>query len=145
MKSIYLAISTQLATISELNYIDLDKGQLEFEGRPGVSFPVALLDLQISRTEDLGNGRQECTGLLSIRFGYDFLGKTSHITPETNRAEALKFYDLAETIYNTLQNWKDSNGEFGYLNRENLRTERRLDGLKVATQTFSFTFRQATS
>lgn len=139
MKFIYEKVLAQLQTIPELRYIDLDKGQLEgYELKPSVSFPAALISIQLPRCEDLGAKKQRCQALITIRLAFDISGNTSNITPADKRADSLAYFDIVESVYAKLQGFKDAN--MNAFSRQNLREERRPDKYKVVAIPFSSSF-----
>jgi hypothetical protein len=127
MKNIYTEIIARLTTeVPELKYIDLDKGQLsDFEMRPAVKFPCALIGIQLPLTKDLDQNRtrQSCTALVSIRLAWEFVGKTAAHTKEQQREQSLEYFDLIDKVYEALQGWQDDALTFNKLSRQNLREE----------------------
>lgn len=137
MEFIYEKVLAQLATIPEIKYCDLDKGQMETE-YPSVSFPAALINMQLPRCEDLGAKRQKCQALISIRLCFNFSGNTNSKTPELERQKSFAYFELAEKVYQAFQGFKDEN--INAFSRQNMREERRPDKYKVVVITFSTSF-----
>lgn len=124
-----------------LKWIDMDKGQLEYYSeRPSVSFPAALIGLQITRTHKLSHNRQRCDVLVTVRLAMDFTGNTSHTVPKVARDQSLAYLDITDSIYDTLQGWHED--LFNPLERQALREERRPDGYKVIAIPFTTSFIQ---
>lgn len=141
MEPIYEAILSRLSEITALKWIDLDKGQLElYETRPPVSFPCALIGMQITRTHKISHLRQRCDLMVTIRLSFDFNGNTSQITPVAARKQNLQYFSLADEVFNKLHGWGQK--AFNEMERQALREERRPDGLKVISIPFMTSFVQ---
>lgn len=139
MKFLFKSIQERLTKeVPELRWIDMDKGQLDYFERPPVSFPCALISVQLPRTIDLGAKKQKCDGLIVIRMGFDFSGNTSHVTPEAALEKSLAYFDLVEKVYGALQGYGESS--YNTLSRQSLREEKRPDMIKVVNIPFSTSF-----
>ncbi|MGB4776138.1 MAG: hypothetical protein WBP45_13245 [Daejeonella sp.] len=144
MKLIYNKIIELLGEIPEIQWTDLDKGQLEFyKTRPAVQFPCALVKIELPRCDDEGNKIQQCTALITIRLGFDFTGETTSITPEPNRTSALAYFDIVEKVYQKLQGF--SNDQLSTFSRKRCFEENRNDGLKVINIPFETEFEDYTA
>ena len=143
MKEIFLIIASHLQGLSDISWVDLDKGQLEFyETRPSVQFPAVLIGMQITRTHKISNTRQRCDLLITLRLAVDYHGNTSQITPDVARAESMRYLDLSDQLYSRLHGWGSE--LFNPLERQALREERRADGYKVVAIPFTTTYIQST-
>jgi hypothetical protein len=143
MKDLFITIASRLEALSALKWIDLDKGQLDrFDMRPSLSFPCALIGVQITRTHKLSHQRQRCDALVTVRLAVNFSGNTSAITPGVARRQALDYFDLADLVYMRLHGWGTS--AFNELERQAVREERRTDGIKVVSIPFTTSFVQDT-
>jgi len=143
MEEIYELLLAKLGEIAELNWIDLDKGQLETgESRPAVSFPCALITIQYPNTEDLDfkGTIQDCDVQIGIRVAHDYTGNTSAVTPEAVRAESLEYLRLVQKVYKKLQGFTD--GTMNELSRRSQREERRPDQIKVMQINFVSKFEE---
>jgi hypothetical protein len=139
MKFLFKSIQDRLKSeVPELRWIDMDKGQLDYFERPPVSFPCALISVQLPRTVDLGAKKQKCDALIVIRLGFDFSGNTSHVTPETALEKSLEYFDLVEKVYEALQGYQEST--YNNLSRQSLREEKRPDMIKVVNIPFITSF-----
>lgn len=139
MKFLFQSIQARLkAEVPELRWIDMDKGQLDYYDKPPVSFPCALISVQLPRTVDLGAKKQKCDALVVIRLGFDFSGNTSQITPDAAMNKSLQYFDLAEKVYEALQGYQEST--YNTLSRQSLREEKRPDMIKVVNIPFSTSF-----
>lgn len=135
MKEIYLKGLELLDTVPAVRWSDLDKGQLEFyETRPAVNFPCALLKVVIDKTENLGQNMQLCHGRVIVRLGFNYIGETSSITPQTARSKSLEYFDILESVYLAFQGKPAGKGK---LDRQSAVEENRPDGLKVISLPFA--------
>ena len=139
MKAIFLEITALLDEIPALNWVDEDKGQLNFE-RPPVLFPCALVEIQITNTEDLNRKIQNCDAILTVRLAWNFNGETSTKTPELARDKSLQYYDDVEAVRTKLHGYESDH--FNALSRKQFYQEKRPDGIKVVAIPFAFDFRE---
>lgn len=135
MKTTYQSILNRLtAEVSELKWIDLDKGQMRFE-RPPVAFPAALISLQIAKSENLNHTKQLVNAQIGIKLCFDFTGNTDASTPEAHRLNSLAYFDLVDKVFSKLQGW--GTAELNPLERVNQYDEQRPDAYKVTVMTFT--------
>lgn len=121
--------------LKKLQWVDIDKGQLEFyQNRPPVAFPCALINIEINKTENLGNNIQRCLIGCSIRIAFDYIGETSAKTPKGLTEQSLAYFDLLQAVYLALQGKKNGTGRF---DRQSLTEEKRPDGLKTINMRFT--------
>lgn len=138
MKSIFKAVTAQLETVAALQWIDEDKGQMNFE-RPPVLFPCALVDIQLPKTTDLNSKIQNCDAIITVRLAFDFHGNTNSKTPAAAREKSLAYYDVVDEVKKALQGW--STAEFNPLSRKSFYQEKRPDAYKVVAIPFATAFR----
>lgn len=144
MKIIYEKMLTLLGAIPELQWIDLDKGQLEgYDMRPAVNFPCALLRIELPQCADEGEKKQRCTCRITVRVAHDFMGDTSAITPLINRQGSLAYFDTAEKVFKALQGYYDT--EIDQLTRVSSFQEGRPDGIVVMQTVFETEFDDLTA
>lgn len=141
MKHLFLKITERLDTIQALNWVDEDKGQMNFE-RPPVSFPAALVDINEPRRSNLNHRLQDVNAVITVSLCMDFTGHTNTSTPEAARATSLRYYDLAEEIYTTLQGWGDGFNELECINK---RKVKRPDGYVVLELSFTTEYHDSTA
>lgn len=138
MKSTYIAVTDRLAAeVAELLWIDLEKGQMNFE-RPPIVFPAALVSITLPKAEDFNRTRQMCEAYITVKLCFDFTGNTSIATPEATRLASLSYFDLVDKVFAKLQGWGTT--EMNPLSRVNVAEELRPDGYKVVKITFKTTF-----
>jgi len=137
-KELTTSLRTKLKENATLDWIDLDKGQMEmYEIKPGISFPAALFTIQFPRTEneeEIQGKKQRAEALVTVRICWDFTGNTSSITNDAQFQKSMEYADLVQEIYLLLQGYTD--GSFNKLERISLRDERRNDKYKVMNMVF---------
>lgn len=142
MKDIFKEITAKLDTIPELRWIDEDKGQMNFE-RPPITFPAALVEINLPNTDNLNLKKQHAMARIRVRLCFNFGGNTSVVTPQAARDESLKYYDLVDKTFATLQGW--ATPIFNPLERRNFGHEKRPDGYKVVFMDFLTEFQDFTA
>lgn len=139
MTFLFNALTAKLQEITELRWIDLDKGQIDrYDLRPPLAFPAVLIGIQYTRAESIGNRSQQVEALINLRLVVDYSGPTSAATPTQARQESLSYFQLAESVFDKLQGHKEA--QFNRLDRRSMREERRQDGLKVINIAFATNF-----
>ena len=142
LANIWLNIQAQLATVPDLKFIDLDTGQLEYKDsqeRPAVLLPCALFDVLDVDFESLSEGVQEGEAILQVRLGVNPLTQATNYFTNTQKANALYFFNLEQLVHQALHGWCNSQ-YFTPLRRVKLRTEGRNDKLRVRVMQFKFTY-----
>lgn len=135
MKFIYKAVLARIADqIPEFKYVDMDKGQFNFD-RPPVSWPACLISIQVTSTQENNRTNLHKQLLVSLRLGWDFSGNTSSITPEADLEQSLAYFDLIEKVELAFQGWDDGTRRFNYFSQMALREEPR-SGIKVVSIPF---------
>lgn len=143
MEEIYTAIMARLKeTVPELNWIDIDEGQLEYYAeRPSVAFPCALIDIAVTQCEDLYERAQLCRATIGIRVVQNIpTSRTNSVATEPVRTNALERYQLVEKVFESLQSWGGSG--FNPLSRMSQKKESRKDFLFVVRIDFATQFKQ---
>jgi hypothetical protein len=144
--NIWLTIQTQLATIADLKFIDLDTGQLEYKDlhqRPQVLLPCALFDFAKANYTDLSENYQEGELLLEVRIGINPYTQATNFFTDTQKENALSFFNIEQEVYLALQGWATQ--YFGPLTRVNLQTEKRNDKIRVRVMQFKFNYVDSTA
>ena len=142
MEEIYTAIMARLKEeVSELKWIDIDEGQLEYyTERPAVAFPCVLIDVSITQCEDLYERAQLCRATVGVRIAQHIpTGRTNSVAAEPVRTTALERYQLVEKVLESLQSWGTA---FNPLSRTSQKKENRKDGLFVVRIDFQTQFKQ---
>jgi len=145
MKIIYQKIVSILSGVSDLKFIDLDKGQLDYysSGRPNVAFPAALINIELPECIDESDTIQRVRAQAIIRIAFDFTGETSAATPSDVRDTSLNYFETVEAVYKALQGYSDS--EVESISRAAVRQEVREDGYKVSQIIFNIWFDDVTA
>jgi hypothetical protein len=147
MKEIFLAVTAQLKTITSLVWIDDDWGQADnYELRPEVDFPAALVSISYPNTDDLheeGGGTQLVKAQVTIRLVFDgLMGETSVAAPDEVRAAALARYDVAEAVHAAMQGF-DNAGSMNAMSRASQISESRRDTYKVIRMVYKCEFMES--
>jgi hypothetical protein len=143
MKNLYQAIVEKIETaIPELRWVDLDKGQMNYE-RPPIAFPAALINITLPKCDDLNTKKQLVDAIIIIRLCFDFTGNTSLSTPKIERDKSLKYFDTQEKVYTTFQGF--GTAEFNALSRINVFEEKRPDAYKVVGIVFKTDYQDFTA
>lgn len=138
MKELFLLLRTKLMTLPSINWVDLNKGQLNnYEVRPAIDFPAVLLDISYPRTSKLSGKQQQCEVLITASIAFDFMDDTSSITPELTLEQSLEVYDIVEEVHQSLQGLIDIKVIRTPLERMSQRDTPRPDKLKVFQVVYS--------
>jgi len=138
MTTIYESLLARLsAQVPELKWIDLQKGQMNYE-RPTIVFPAALISIQLTNCENLNSKKQRCDVIITVDLCFDFTGNTSISTPEAERLKSLAYFAVVEKTYANLQGW--GTAAFNPLSRTNVIDPPRPDAYKVVKNVFKSAF-----
>jgi hypothetical protein len=144
--NLYLKIVSRLeAEVPELKFIDQDLGQLEnYEIRPAVEFPCALIDVDDFDFTDAGNFTTQIgNGLLVIRLGVGAWSPSNNLAPNDVRLKALNYYEIEQKIHVALHGW--SNDGFAKLRRKKAKKEERNDNIRVRVISYAVTIQDETT
>lgn len=138
MKTLYLKLIQLLSEIPELNYIDLNCGQLQ-EEKPPISYPAVLINLNANST-DIDGLFQLYTGTIELTIVCKLLSESNNNAPEEVREKSLRYLELTENIWKKLQGYNDA--YFDKITHLTVRDQNIRKGLKTCVQTFETTWRQ---
>jgi hypothetical protein len=140
MKIIFKKTSGIIKNLNAFKWIDKDNRQLdEYEGKPSVPFPCALIKVSLPKCESIGGGRQMCTAQITVRLGFNLVrSETSTKAPDEALEKSLKYLDDVEAVYIALQGYTDSEVEI--YDRVTQTEEERQDGLTVVKMIFTTSF-----
>ena len=124
--------------VSELQWIDIDEGQLNSPERPAVAFPCCLVDMAYVQCDDYKDALQRVRGQITLRVAFKRLGSTNTAAPRAVRSRSMGDYKALQAIHKALQ-WWDGGGMFGKLRRLSVRPERRSD-LRVFVMVYETVF-----
>lgn len=132
MKELFLLVAARLKTVTGIKWIDLDKGQIDnFEVKPAINFPGALIKIEYIECRDMGSGIQQCRVRVTIRLVWDFSGHTdSTMSPEL-LAKNIEYFDFVQLTYLAFQGHHDVAVIRSPFTRTRQVEESRKDGLKV--------------
>jgi hypothetical protein len=144
MKAFLEAAQTKLNTISALNYIDEDWGQLDsYSPNPPTKFPCALIDITSLIFSNIGKdktanpvNRQMAEGTITFILANLKLSNSSQRAPQTQKDNAWNIWTIIDDLHKAVHGWKpteDSNA----LIRTGLRRIRRDDGIQEYQITYS--------
>lgn len=138
MKDIFKYCLNRLKTLPELEYISSDKGQLSRNTtRPPVGFPTALIKVEYPQTANNSKVKQTCSVRITVKLGFDYDGDADNITPEEDLEESLKYFDICQSVHETLQGSIDQAVFSKPLERISQLEETRTDGMKVLNIVYS--------
>jgi len=141
LANVFLAIQNRIvAEVPELKFVDLDTGQLEYKDakeRPMVAIPCALFDFVAADYTDASEGVQEGDIVLQVRIGVDPFTQATHYFTDTQKANAINYFNIEHRVNKALQWWTDGR-YFKPLSRASMRTEPRHDGLRVRVLHYKF-------
>ncbi|HMR18391.1 MAG TPA: hypothetical protein PKA53_03745 [Sphingobacterium sp.] len=138
MKELFLYLRAKLMALSSINWVDLDKGQLNnYDTRPAIDFPAVLLKIEYPNTTKLSRKEQQCNVLVTASIVYDCMDDTDSITGNDLLAQSLKVYDIAQEVHEALQGECDNTIIRAPLDRLSFRDPNRNDQLKVLQYTYS--------
>jgi hypothetical protein len=145
MKDLFLAIMAQLQTIESLAWIDDDYGQGDnYNQRPAIAFPAALISLSFPRIDDTADPPdldQIVTAQSTIRLFFETAGETHSKATEEGRHDALIKYDVAAEVHAAMQGF-DFDGLMNPMSRISQISESRTDGYKVIRIVYENNFLQ---
>lgn len=106
MKTLYLKLLELLKEIPEIQYIDLNNGQLS-EEKPPLLYPAILVDMSVRSTDTFHDVYQQIFAEFTITLVTH--SRETHSLHETERiAQALDYLDLCQKISRKLQGYEDS-------------------------------------
>ena len=144
-EQIMLRIKDQVQSV---RYINQELGQLEnyssSTGRPAVTYPCVLIDLDSFSTSDLGGNAQSLEGEVVIRLALDTWSNASSLASAETREKSLKYFDVEFDIYQAISSWSPDSlynedtliAHFSTLARIAVSTEKREDGIRVRVMRF---------
>jgi hypothetical protein len=142
LENIFLKVLERISTVEEIRFIDQDLGQLEnYEYKPAVSWPCALIDVEEFSFTEMGNDLQQIgQGIISIRIGLVKYSDSNNLVPEAVRANALKYYEVEQKVHQAMHGWKAEG--FSRLLRRVSVTEKRDDDIRVRILKYATSFEE---
>lgn len=142
MEELFLKITELLSEVKELRYVDLDTGQV-YEEQPPLAYPAALIEIDLTNTEDIGAGIQQANVSFTVRIVSKALGETNNLAPEAVRLRSLEWLRLQNTVYQKLQGYTDEN--FYNFSRRSGKNENIRKGLKIFALRFETSYHDYTA
>jgi len=143
---LYLSIVERIKTeVPEIKYIDQDLGQMEnYDMRPAVAFPCALVDIDEFDFTDIGcNRTQNADGFVIIRLANPQWSSSSGNTTTAVREMGLSYYEVEHKLIQKLHGYAPEG--FNRLMRRKVRTEKRDDLYRVRIIAFSLNYTDKTT
>lgn len=145
MKETLLSIQAKLQTVSEIQFVDEDWGQLEnYSAHAPVKFPCALLSVSGADYSDMGQDRtqtpvhrQMASGSIVLKIATLKLTNTSGKAPLSQKVKAWEIWDIDELAHAALQGFKPVENS-GQMIRTNMRVKMRDDGIQEHRITYTF-------
>jgi hypothetical protein len=131
MKDIFLTIQEKLGEIPELQYVDKNWQQLQYDPPP-VKFPCALLDVSSVDYTQMGNRAQMAEASVEITVANVRLHNSSSKAP--HKADAYAVFALIDKIHQLLHGF--TNGQFQRLTRIGVQRVQAEFGYEIYTVTF---------
>lgn len=138
IEDLYTAVADLIAEVPQIKWVDMDFGQVDnFDIRPAVAFPCALIGIDFPQITDLGQKKQKPQVVINIKMGFNYSGETAHATPEQVRERALAYYGIVKAVYKKLQG--ERIGTSTLKRRQQLETAR-PDRIKIIEMPFATEF-----
>ena len=136
IEDIYQATYDRLAPLPEIKWADQDFGQMEME-RPPVVYPCVLIGIDLPKTADIGQNKQNCQVLINLKICFTYTGEISFKAPEEIRERGLAYYRTIKEIYKKMQGQRIGLKPLSRIQQvESVRPDR----VKIVDMTFSTTF-----
>lgn len=124
-----------------IRLVDQDFGQVDiYEVRPAVSFPCVLVDYSNTEYVQKQFKAQWAEMNIVLRLAFDPWSKSSSLSPMEVREKALKYFEIEQKIYLTLQDWTADGMLMLPLKRMSAVSEKREDKFRVRQITFKATY-----
>lgn len=137
---LFLAMQERIAgKVTEIAYVDQDMGQLNGKGRPPVSWPCVLIEMEDFSYEDMGDLVQTAKGTVVVKLGFAPQGPTAANSPGSYKEAALGYYELEWQLNKALHGWSPDDAQFGTFTRTGVATQRRADGYRVREMRYAIT------
>lgn len=141
MNDLYEQLITLLNEIPELEWIDLNVGQLDQE-KPPVVFPCTLIDISVPKRDDITTKEQQASAVISITLAVKALGDTNSKVSEGVRANSLEYFSIMNSIYKKLQGFTNESFYPFSCTKQIPQTKK---GLKVMLQQFETSWNDYTA
>ncbi|WP_149913507.1 hypothetical protein [Sphingobacterium cavernae] len=110
MKQTFINTLNKLEESNLIEFIDRDRGQLEnYETRPEVKFPCALIKVNQPRRENLNPLMQRVTQTIQIRIAFERYIEHNNLNSAQRLEKSLAYYDTIESVLGLFQGLKLGN------------------------------------
>lgn len=100
---LFIQVTDLLTEVPELKWIDMDFGQMESDQRPPVTYPCALVAIDLPEIREIGQGVQKPRVLINVKLCFNYEGETSTRTAPAVKSRALAYYGAVKEVYKKLQ------------------------------------------
>lgn len=137
MKALLLNLQTQIATVTALQYIDEDWGQLDDYGpHTPVKWPCCLIDFADADYTDIGTdrsatpqNRQQATGSITFNFANLKITNSSKNAPINQKDQSYLLLEIIEEAHKKIHGFRPGENS-GALIRKSFRRIKRDDGIQ---------------
>lgn len=137
MKQLLLNLEAQLSTVTALQYIDEDWGQIDDYGpHTPVKWPCCLVDFADADYSDIGTdrsatpqNRQQATGSITFNFANMKIGNSSKNAPINQKDQAYLLVGIIEEAHKKIHGFRPGVNS-GSLIRKSFRRIKRDDGIQ---------------
>lgn len=133
MKKLYLKLYELLSEIPEIQYIDLNFGQL-MEEKPPLKYPAVLIGINIVNTEDFQEVFQQNNAEFTLTLIHRANESNSLFSEET-RAKNMEYLDLCDKIHEKLQGYEGES--FDAFTRLSLTEQNLRKGLRITAERYA--------
>ena len=132
MKELIDVVKDQVATVTDLKYVDEDWGQLDYYSpNYPVKWPCALVDINSIVWNNLGEHKQDGIAQVSIHVATIKLSNTNVKAPTGQKTKSNDIFTLLTKIQKKLHGWAPSDQlSIGPLTRLTTRKIKRDDGVR---------------
>ena len=139
-KDLIIAICDLLKSkVPELQWVDIDQGQLNVSERPPVAFPCCLVEMSYPQCTNHTAGTQRIQVRFQLRVAFNVSGVTNASAPIEAREKAFAQYDTLQRIHKALQ-WWSYGRRINPTTRVSVTPESRSDSLKVYRAVYESAF-----
>lgn len=135
-----IASLTNTNTSKTIRYIEQDMGQLDnYEIRPKVAWPCALLDIDEQNFTELQNHTEQlANGMITVRIGLVKYSDVNNLATSGIREKGLQYFETERKVVKALHGWAPAG--FSKLLRRASFTERRNDDIRVRVIKFAYSY-----
>lgn len=133
MKKLYLKLYELLSEIPEIQYIDLNFGQL-MEEKPPLKYPAVLIGINIVNTEDFQEVFQQNNAEFTLTLIHR-ANESNSLFSEEKREKNMEYLDLCDKIHEKLQGYEEEG--FDAFTRLSLTEQNLRKGLRITAERYA--------